>query len=69
MYQEYAQKVFVIKDGRILLDGPTREIFAQEETLKASFLRPPHFVQFSNQLGKTFLSPDEMISCIGVIQK
>jgi energy-coupling factor transport system ATP-binding protein len=61
---EYAHKVFVIKDGRILLDGTTREIFAQEEILKASYLRPPHFVQFSNQLGKTFLSPDEMISCI-----
>ncbi len=61
---EYAQKVFVIKDGRILLDGTTREIFAQEEPLKASFLRPPHFVQFSNRLGKTFLSPDEMVSCI-----
>ncbi len=61
---EYAHKVFVVKDGRILLDGTTREVFAQEETLKASYLRPPHFVQFSNQLGKTFLSPDEMITCI-----
>ncbi len=61
---EYAHKVFVIKDGRILLDGTTREVFAQEEILKDSFLRPPHFVQFSNQLGRTFLSPDEMISCI-----
>ncbi|MBL7164054.1 MAG: ATP-binding cassette domain-containing protein [Anaerolineales bacterium] len=61
---EYAHKVFVIKDGRILLDGTTRKVFAQEETLQASYLRPPHFVQFSNQLGKIFLSPDEMISCI-----
>jgi len=61
---EYAQKVFVIKDGQILLKGTTREVFAQEKMLKASYLRPPHFVQFSNQLGKTFLSPDEMISCI-----
>lgn len=61
---EYAHKVFVIKDGQILLNGTTREIFAQEETLKASYLRPPHFVQFSNRLGKTFLSPDELIACI-----
>jgi energy-coupling factor transport system ATP-binding protein len=61
---EYAHKVFVIKDGRMLLDGPTRQVFAQEETLEASYLRPPHFVQFSNRLGKTFLNPDEMISCI-----
>ena len=61
---EYAQKVFVIKDGRILLAGTTRQVFANEETLKDSFLRPPHFVQFSNQLGKTFLYPDELIACI-----
>jgi len=61
---EYAQRVFVIKDGRVLLEGLTREVFAQEEVLQESSLRPPHFVQFSNRLGKTFLSPDEMISCI-----
>jgi energy-coupling factor transport system ATP-binding protein len=61
---EYAKKVFVIKDGQVLLSGTTREVFAEEETLKASFLRPPHFVQFSNRLGKTFLTPEEMISCI-----
>jgi len=61
---EYAHKVFVIKDGKLLLDGTTREVFAQEEALEASYLRPPHFVQFSNRLGKTFLTPDEMISCI-----
>ena len=61
---EYAHKVFVIKDGRILLDGRTRDVFAQEDILEASYLRPPHFVQFSNRLGRTFLNPDEMISCI-----
>ncbi|KAA3661909.1 MAG: ABC transporter ATP-binding protein [Chloroflexi bacterium] len=61
---EYAHRVFVIKDGRILLEGTTREVFAEEETLRDSFLRPPHFVQFSNRLGKTFLNPDEMIACI-----
>ncbi len=61
---EYAQKVIVVKDGRILMAGTTREIFAQEKTLKDTFLRPPHFVQFSNMLGKTFLCPEEMISCV-----
>jgi len=61
---EYAHRVFVIKDGRMLLEGTTREVFAQEETLIDSHLCPPYFVQFSNHLGKTFLSPDEMITCI-----
>jgi len=61
---EYAQRVFVIKDGQLLLQGSTREVFSREETLEEAFLRPPHFVQFSNQLGKTLLSPEEMVPCI-----
>jgi len=60
----YADRVYVVKDGKILLEGLTREIFAEEKILKDSFLRPPHFVQFSNLLGKTFLSDSEMISCM-----
>ena len=61
---EYAQKVFVIKDGKILLKGSTRDVFSQEKILEESFLRPPHFVQLANRLGKTFLKPDEMIACL-----
>ena len=61
---KYAQRVYVIKDGTILLQGLTREVFAQEKTLSESFLRPPHFVQFSNRLGKTFLTPEEMLECL-----
>ena len=61
---EYADRVYVIKDGKILLEGLTREIFAQEKILKDSSLRPPQFVQFSNLLGKTFLSADEMLTCM-----
>ncbi len=61
---EYADRVYVIKYGKILLEGLTREIFAQEKILKDSSLRPPQFVQFSNLLGKTFLSADEMLTCM-----
>ena len=61
---EYARRVYVIKDGTIFLEGTTREIFAQEEALQEAFLRPPHFVQFSNRLGKTLLTPEEMIACM-----
>ena len=61
---KYARKVYVVKDGKILLQGPTREVFAQEQLLSESFLRPPHFVQFSNRLGKTFLTPEEMLACL-----
>jgi energy-coupling factor transport system ATP-binding protein len=61
---EYAKKVFVVKDGKILLQGSTRQVFSNEKILEESFLRPPHFVQFANRMGKTFLTPNEMIQCL-----
>ena len=61
---EYARRVYVIKDGRIFLEGTTREVFSHEDALEESFLRPPHFVQFSNRLGKTLLNPQEMLACM-----
>lgn len=61
---EYAQRVFVIKDGKIFLEGSTREVFAHGEELRQAFLRPPDFIELSNRLGKTMLTPAELASCI-----
>ena len=61
---EYAKRGFVMKDGDIILKGTTRDIFSQGDILREAFLRPPHFVEFSHRLGYTFLSPDEMLSCL-----
>jgi energy-coupling factor transport system ATP-binding protein len=61
---EYAKRVFVMKDGKVLLSGTTREVFSHGDELRDAFLRPPHFVEFSNRLGCTFLTPQEMASCI-----
>jgi energy-coupling factor transport system ATP-binding protein len=61
---EYTSRVFVMKDSKVILEGPTRSVFSKEEILHSAFLRPPHFVQFSNKLGKTFFTPEEMIGCI-----
>jgi energy-coupling factor transport system ATP-binding protein len=61
---EYARRVFVVKDGRLLLQGTTREVFAHERELREAFLRPPHLVQFANRLGKTLLSAHELARCV-----
>jgi energy-coupling factor transporter ATP-binding protein EcfA2 len=66
---EYAKRVFVMKDGKILLEGSTREVFSHDTELQAASLRPPHFVEFSNRLGHTFLTPEEMINCIEGVQR
>ncbi len=60
---EYAHRVIVLKDGQILAEGPAREVFAQEEKLRETFLQPPQIVSFSNRLGRTLLSVPEMIQC------
>ncbi|MGC9398341.1 MAG: ABC transporter ATP-binding protein [Anaerolineae bacterium] len=60
---EYADRVFVVKDGRILLEGTTRQVFAQEEVLREAHLRPPQLVSLSNRLGKTLLGVDEFVQC------
>ncbi len=62
---EYAHRVAVIRDGEVMMDGRTRDVFAEEEQLQKSFLRTPHIVSLSNQVGKTVLSLDEMINCTG----
>ncbi len=61
---EYARKVFVIKDGRVLLEGTAREVFSHEQELATASLRPPHFIQFTNRLGSTMLRPAELVECL-----
>jgi energy-coupling factor transport system ATP-binding protein len=61
---EYARRVFVMKDGQIMLEGSTREVFSHDAELAEASLRPPHFVEFSTRLGHTFLTPEEMSNCI-----
>lgn len=60
---EYAHKVAVIREGRLAMYGRTRDVFKEEAELTKSYLKTPHIVSFANQLGKTLLSVDEMLSC------
>ncbi|MBS9784542.1 MAG: ATP-binding cassette domain-containing protein [Oceanivirga sp.] len=57
---EYAHRVIGIKDGRIEIDDYVRNVFKNEEKLKQVNLKAPHIVRFSNKLGHTVLSVDEM---------
>jgi len=57
---EYAQRVVVMKEGSILLDGPTRSVFAEEDRLKEAALRPPPFLRLSNWLGARAITIQQM---------
>jgi energy-coupling factor transporter ATP-binding protein EcfA2 len=55
----YARRLVVLLDGRVLLDGPTRQVLAQEAILARANLVPPAVVQLSRALGFTALTPAE----------
>ncbi|MGI9049471.1 MAG: ABC transporter ATP-binding protein [Rubrobacteraceae bacterium] len=58
---EYAHRAAVIREGRVVLNGTVREVFAEEEVLRDASLRPPHIVSLGNSLGHTVLSVEEML--------
>ena len=62
---EYAKRTIVLKDGQILLDGSTREVYTQVETLQTSFIRPPQITRFAQAMARyglvgDVISVDEM---------
>ncbi len=66
---EYAQRVFVMGKGTLLLDAPIREAYHQIEILQSTYLSPPQSVQLAQALsefqGKDFplLTPQEIAAC------
>lgn len=42
---ERTRRVVVMKDGSVLLDGPTREVFSDDERLSEAFIRPPQITR------------------------
>jgi energy-coupling factor transport system ATP-binding protein len=58
---EYAGRTIVLKRGAIIADGPTRRVFADEDTLAGASLLPPPLVRLSNHLGLKALTLEQMI--------
>lgn len=46
----YAHRLVVFHEGRVLLDGPTAEVFTQVEEIKKSFVVPPVATQLAREL-------------------
>jgi energy-coupling factor transport system ATP-binding protein len=61
---EVASRTVIINNGRILADGPTREIFDDVDTLTTAKLKPPQVTQLAQSLGaripRTVLTIREM---------
>ncbi len=57
----YAHRTILMNGGKMVADGPTREVFADEPLLAQADILPPQIVRFSNELGTTMLSVDEFL--------
>lgn len=59
--ETYAKRCIVMKDGKILKDGPTRNVFYDEETLKSASVYPSTITRIANRLKTESIEPEEMI--------
>lgn len=64
---EYAERMIVLKEGEIFLDGSIREIFSQKEALYSCSLALPEVTAFSLAYGKVLLSVDEAKRCLNKV--
>ena len=59
--EQFATRIIIMKDGSIIADGPTRDIFFDEDVLKEAYLVPSQIVRLSNWLGTQSLSVDGLV--------
>lgn len=56
----YAQRLIVLCQGQVLLDGPTAEVFRRPEELRRSFVVPPVAAQLAAELASLGVPPHVM---------
>ena len=59
--ESFASRTVVMRDGTIVADGPTRDVFADEKRLSEASLTPSPLVSLSNRLGTRSLTVDGMV--------
>ncbi len=56
----YATRCVLMRDGAILADGPTREMFSDPERLRSAALALPPLTRFAQRWGATLLTVEEV---------
>ncbi|WP_040206031.1 energy-coupling factor ABC transporter ATP-binding protein [Neobacillus jeddahensis] len=60
---ENFERTIVFNEGKVLLDGDTRQVFSQKDMLKKAHVEPPGITQLAEMLGiqETILTVEEFI--------
>lgn len=59
---EYTRRLIVMGDAKILLDGPTAEVFQQVEILAKTFIVPPQVTQLAMSLAEYDIPGDILVA-------
>ncbi|MCK9196690.1 MAG: energy-coupling factor transporter ATPase [Syntrophales bacterium] len=59
--EAYASRSILMKEGRILLDGPTSTVFSDEAMLAAASLAPSDLIRLRNRLGLAAMTLSDMV--------
>ena len=69
---DYATRALVMSGGRLLADGPVKEVFRDTELMERASILPPQMIGLSLRLGEGFgqaSSPDEMADAVLALRK
>jgi energy-coupling factor transport system ATP-binding protein len=63
---ENFERVIALSQGRILLDGPARDVLGQEEVLATTYVDPPQLTRLGKRLGlkETVRNQDEFLKAL-----
>ena len=54
---EYARRVILMSEGKILADGSTADVFSQPDVLRKAFLEPPQITQLAQSVQDLGFNP------------
>lgn len=69
---DYAGRALVMSGGRLLADGPVREIFRNRELMEEASILPPQMIGLSMRLGEGFGqadSPESVVDAVLALRK
>ena len=59
---DFAERIAVMADGRILASGPSRDLFAQPELMRAASIEPPQVIELARRLSQSISPAFEGVS-------